>query len=299
MAADVKGSKDNSLLGRFAGSEIRVYKNYEFDEFPYITGAFSGQSKKIDKLQTVEGRLTMIGYHIPNGTSFAQVSRNYRIRLEQQGFKVDFECSTAKGNCGDQIAFSNNIKKPSPLPEPGFYEWDGWNYRFMSAHLSRPQGDVYTSIWITKYSNAEVPVFTYVSVLEQQSMAYKMIDAGKMAKSISETGRIALYGIHFDSDKADIKSESNQTIQEIARLLKQDPKLKLVIVGHTDNQGGLDHNMKLSKRRAMAVRDALVKQHGIVAARLSAWGAGYLAPVASNRSEDGRAKNRRVELVEQ
>ena len=117
-------------------------------------------------------------------------------------------------------------------------------------------------------------------------------------KAIDATGRIALYGIHFDTDKTEIKPASKETLAQIAKLLTDQGELELVVVGHTDNQGKLDYNMDLSKRRAEAVKRALVADYGIEAGRLAAWGVGYLAPVASNRAEDGRARNRRVELVE-
>ena len=83
-------------------------------------------------------------------------------------------------------------------------------------------------------------------------------------------------------------------MDEIAKLLKTDAALKLRVVGHTDNQGGLHSNIALSKRRPEAVTAALLSQHGITAGRLSAYGVGDLAPVASNTDEAGRAKNRRV-----
>jgi len=136
-------------------------------------------------------------------------------------------------------------------------------------------------------------------VIEQQAMANKMVDADEMAKEIGASGHIALYGIYFDTGKTEIKPESKASIDEIAKLLKKNSGLKLLIVGHTDNQGSFDYNMDLSERRAAAVANELVKRHGIDASRLQHHGAGYLSPVASNRSEDGRARNRRVELVEQ
>ncbi len=294
-AADVNGSKDDPMLGRFDGSEIRVYKQLEFDAFPYITGRYSSDG---GNAQTVEGKLTMIGYALPAGVSQIAVARNFRTRLEGQGFTVNFECNTAKGDCGNALDLASQIKKPSELPNPGVYEWDRWNFHFISARLERPKGDVFASVWVTKYANAPEPLYVYVSVLEQQAMANKMVDASKMAKEIAENGRIALYGIYFDSDKADLKPESEPTVEQIAQLLKDQSNLELVIVGHTDNRGGFEYNMDLSNRRAQAVRDALITGQGIAPARLLAWGAGYLAPVASNRTEEGRAKNRRVELVE-
>ncbi len=110
---------------------------------------------------------------------------------------------------------------------------------------------------------------------------------------------MALYGIYFDTDKAELKPESEPTLVEISKLLKADAKLKLFVVGHTDNVGTFDHNLKLSQASAAAVVAALTKKHGVAAARLTPFGAGPTSPVASNAAEAGRAKNRRVELVAQ
>ena len=108
---------------------------------------------------------------------------------------------------------------------------------------------------------------------------------------------MAVYGIYFDTGKATLKPESDAALAEIAKLLTADTALKLNVVGHTDNAGSLDANMKLSQARAEAVAKALTRRHGIAASRLKSFGVASLAPVASNDSEDGRAKNRRVELV--
>jgi outer membrane protein OmpA-like peptidoglycan-associated protein len=124
-------------------------------------------------------------------------------------------------------------------------------------------------------------------------------DAKAMADDLSSKGHTAIYGIYFDFDKADIKPESEPTLKEIAKLLSQDPKLKLYVVGHTDNVGGFDYNIKLSQARANAVVKELISKHKVDGARLKPYGVGLSAPVASNKTEEGRAKNRRVELVEQ
>ena len=109
------------------------------------------------------------------------------------------------------------------------------------------------------------------------------VNADAMAKEIDATGHIALYGIHFDTNRAELKPESDAALQEIAKLLKQDPELRLLVVGHTDNVGGYDANMTLSERRAAAVFQALTSKHGIAAARLRAAGVGMAAPVAHQR----------------
>jgi len=124
-------------------------------------------------------------------------------------------------------------------------------------------------------------------------------DAAALSSGLAATGHIAVYGIHFDTGKSDIKPESAAALKEIANLLQQDPKLKLYVVGHTDNVGALASNMELSRQRAAAIVQALTTTHNIAAARLAAFGAGPYSPVGSNDSEDGRAQNRRVELVKQ
>ena len=124
-------------------------------------------------------------------------------------------------------------------------------------------------------------------------------DANSMASSIKETGKIALYGIYFDTGKSDLKPESDATLKEIGKLLSGDPGLKIYVVGHTDNVGTFESNMKLSQDRAASVVNALVAKYGIQSSRLKACGDGPTAPVASNDKEEGRKLNRRVELVKQ
>ncbi|MBP7865390.1 MAG: OmpA family protein [Acidobacteria bacterium] len=124
-------------------------------------------------------------------------------------------------------------------------------------------------------------------------------NADVFAQDLRATGHAAVYGIHFDTNKATLKPESTEVIAEIAKLLKTDLALKIFVVGHTDGAGGIDSNLELSRARAEAVLQALVRDHGIAAARLRSFGCGQFAPVATNATEEGKAKNRRVELVKQ
>jgi OOP family OmpA-OmpF porin len=140
----------------------------------------------------------------------------------------------------------------------------------------------------------------WLRIVEKKEMEqFITADAAAFGNDIRATGHAAVYGINFDTGKSIIKPESAQAIGEIAKLLKADPGLKIHVVGHTDNVGDVAGNIKLSQDRAEAVLQALVRDHGIAAARLRSYGCGQFAPVASNDSEEGRAKNRRVELVKQ
>jgi outer membrane protein OmpA-like peptidoglycan-associated protein len=178
--------------------------------------------------------------------------------------------------------------------------------RYLSAKRASAEGDTYASVFVAKDTNPGVQT-TYnraVVLLEIAETApmdtgLVTVDAAAMAREISKAGHIALYGIHFDTNKAELKPESRAAIEEIAKLLKSDPALRLLVVGHTDNVGGFDANVTLSERRAAAVLQELTTKHGIAAARLRGVGVGMAAPVAANDTEEGRAKNRRVELVKQ
>jgi outer membrane protein OmpA-like peptidoglycan-associated protein len=140
----------------------------------------------------------------------------------------------------------------------------------------------------------------WLTLVEKGGMSQDIVaNADAFGKDIKTTGHAAVYGIYFDTGKSEVKPESQAALQEVAKLLAGDPGLKLFVVGHTDSAGQLETNLKLSQARAEAVVQALIKGHGIPANRLKAQGAGQIAPVATNRTEEGRAKNRRVELVEQ
>ena len=139
----------------------------------------------------------------------------------------------------------------------------------------------------------------WLTIVEKAGMAQDIVaNADAFGNDIKSTGHATVYGIYFDTGKSEVKSESQAALQEVAKLLSGDPDLKLLVVGHTDSMGQFDANMKLSQARAEAVVQALTRSHGVAANRLKAEGAGPIAPVVTNRTEEGRAKNRRVELVE-
>lgn len=139
-----------------------------------------------------------------------------------------------------------------------------------------------------------------LNIIEREVMEQEVVaNADAMGNEIKNTGHVSVYGIYFDSGKSEIKPESDAAISQISILLKNDGSLNLYVVGHTDNVGTIDSNMKLSKERADAVVNSLVTTYGIAATRLKSYGVASLSPVASNNNEEGKAKNRRVELVKQ
>ena len=151
--------------------------------------------------------------------------------------------------------------------------------------------------WWIDISTGAFPLHGYVVVLEKAGMqqTVALLDAAAMKQALDKDGKVALY-INFDLDKATLRPDAQPVIEEITKLLTNDPALKLSIEGHTDNTGDAAHNRTLSAARARSVLGALVGA-GIDPARLASTGHGADKPMADNGTDDGRAKNRRVELV--
>ena len=277
---DVPGSKDHPLVTRYPGSTIYSYASRDFDEYNLPIGKVL---KDEPKSQRVEGKLTRIVYQYPEGRSTLEVYRNYESALKRAGLETIYEC------VGDACGLARWKITPD------WYDvWNGPNQRQLTGKLSNGGAITYVNLHVS-------PGYVNLDFIEPKAMQSGMVtvNAAALASDITKSGHAAVYGIYFDTGKADIKPESEPALAEIAKLIQQHAGLKIFVVGHTDNVGALAMNMDLSKRRAESVVKALTGAHRVPADRLQAFGSGPLSPVASNRSEEGRAKNRRVELVEQ
>ena len=216
-----------------------------------------------DKTEHVEGHLAkyMYRYNNPSGGqgSILQVIRNYQNAAARIGGKVVYES-------GDHDQTTLRISKEGK------------------------------DIWVSVEGGNDY----LLTILEREAMKQDVVaNAQAMQGGLAEAGHVEVPGIFFDFNKSDVKPESKPALDEVAKLLKANPSMRVYVVGHTDSVGALEANLKLSEARAAAVAKALVTNYGISAARLRGMGVGPLAPVASNDSEEGKAKNRRVELVTQ
>ena len=330
--ADIEGAADSKLAKRYEGSFIVSYEKSAFTDFnvPLSPLVASTDADAVDsmnnhifapeKVAEVEGALTRIAYVLPPERSPLEVLRNYQDVVKEAGGEVLFECKkeecggaadrSSSGGGGDMSLlmyfFHESDLKDEAFSNGACAQTSGINdQRYFSAKVPQADGDAYVTVqtytmiddlYCKALNGRTVAV---VHVLEPKPRDKKMvvIEAKEMADSLTAQGSISLYGIFFDTDKTELKPESKPTLTEIAKLLTDDPKLAVIVVGHTDSQGKFDYNLDLSSRRATAVKEALVAQFGIDGGRLTAAGAGMMAPVASNDDEAGRAKNRRVVLV--
>lgn len=295
-AADIKGSKDHPALGRFAGATIAAYKVTSFDEAVLPNAPVQDESNP--KVLKTEGKITYISYRIPGDKSALEITRNYEQALAKSDFKVLFQC--ANDACGGRFsAYVHNQGKVAPT---GFGDAAfGPPHRAILAQRNSAKGSTTVFLHVMEASNSSnAGAYVYEQVVDGQPMQtgqVQVLDAPALQRALQSDGKVALYGVYFDTDKATLKTESKPQLDQMAQLLKGAPALKVFIVGHTDNQGAFARNQDLSQQRADAVVKALSSQYGIAAARLSGKGVASLSPVASNENEPGRAKNRRVELV--
>lgn len=278
--ASVDPGGDHPLITPYQGSVRRARDYAAFDSYQRIIGvAGNAQSEPL------EGTLTRLRYANPQGRSTLELLRNYRDALTAHGFVVQFECEGREG-CG-------TLRAP---------RWNDVNrmdigvqrdVRYFTGVADYNDGRAYVSVAVN-------PQHTFIHVLETTAMQTGLVsvDADALAEGLARDGKVTLDGIHFDTALATLRAESAAALDQAATLLRQQPALRLSVVGHTDNTGDAGANQQLSAARAEAVRQALVER-GIAADRLSAQGVGSMAPVASNDTPDGRARNRRVELVQQ
>lgn len=263
MAAemDVPESKDPPIFTRMPNYYISYYEDHDFDAYTFVN------SKGEDV--NVEGHRYYIQYDLQEGAkrpSQLQIIRNYTNAIKGIGGTVEKEYL-------DEV--------------------EGY------AYMRLQKGNA--EIWVHIQTAPNNPY--RLNIVQKGEMVQEVVANPEVseafAKEIGEKGKVAIYGIHFDTNKAEVKPESEPALKEVTRLLLQNPELKLYVVGHTDNVGKFEYNMKLSQARAESVVKELTSKFGVASDRVVPYGVGPLSPVASNKTEEGRAKNRRVELIEQ
>ena len=304
-AADLPGSKDPPGMKRYEGSEIIGYRAPKFDEYLLPLGVPTSQSPpKYVKSLAIEGQVSRYAYVAPAGRTATELLRNYKLEFARLGLETLYEKGVdAPGWFGptlEKIVVEDGLS--------GILAYNQADERVLVGK-SKAAMPVYYMVFVTSYRDGAIPdrllnviqkgrAIAELVVVAPDALEQKMtfVNADEMKRQMHDTGKVALYGILFDSDKDVVKPESQQTLAEIVKLLRSDATLKVHVVGHTDNQGKPEYNLDLSRRRAASVVRALAAL-GVAGDRLDSFGAGVYAPIASNETEEGRTNNRRVELT--
>jgi OOP family OmpA-OmpF porin len=316
-AADFAGSSDHPQVKRITGSEIFFAKLSDFERLKLALGKveWSGRDAKVLPYQsaTIEGKLRTNYYKVPEKMGVLEVLRNYEQDLKEAGFEILF---SGQGDQVETPGYNNQIAReilgmtgtygtPEEKAQWPFQHTEEKTAGYIAAKKAGEAGEVYVSLYIVPNTHnkwLDIPVdrtLVRLDVCEVKAREQRMelVKSEEMASQIALNGRVALYGILFDFNKAGLRPDSEPTLAEIARLLKEKPELNILVVGHTDATGSFDYNRGLSQKRAESVVENLAAK-GVSPERLFPVGVAFASPVAANTTEEGKAKNRRVELVD-
>lgn len=305
-AADARGCRDVEGIGRFQGSSLVMCANKEFAEYTLPTGPmekFNFDTGKATFKQQIslEGRLVENVYAVPSGASSAQVFRNFRQLLQSTGYSILYE--------GKQSELGENFGSYFETVGPGtqLFGYSPDEARYLAATRDDNGAKTYVGIYVIEYADGYDRNFEAIAgqvlvrldfiVAGNLNSQMAVVAANEIERRFQTDGRVDIYGIYFDFNSATLRPESWPALDQIAAYLTAHPERGMTVIGHTDNIGGPDFNLSLSQARSASVVAALVSRYGISPGRLAELGAGLTRPVAPNDTEEGRARNRRVELV--
>lgn len=319
-AADFPGSADHPSLKRVTGSRIYFTKQQDFGQLKLALEKLEWieheGAQKPFRSATAEGRRLTNWYVCPEGMGTLEVLRNYEQEMREQGFEILF---SAHGADAETLSYNNRIAldvlgirgnyvTPEEAADWPFQSNPDREAAYVAAKKTTDDGEIFASVYLifntepVRSGGLNLPAGVVLARLDicevrkrEQRMA--LVTSDEMKNEISLNGRVALYGIEFDFNSADIRPQSEPALAEILKLLQSSPELKILVVGHTDAVGSFDYNRALSQRRAESVVKHLTGK-GISRERLFPVGVSFASPVATNATEEGRAKNRRVELVD-
>ena len=301
---DIQGSKDHPLVSRFTGAVIEFYKETKWGSYKLPVD----DNGKIDwkKPKELEGKVTRIQYTVSPDNNSEFVLQNYKSAFKKAGFIVlisianeELGESDRPHTWGDKYyatgGYYNGLNNGKFGMGIGLPIWKN-NHAFIAAKINQGGKDIYAVIYAVVDEK-----YTLITedIVEVEAVETGMVSAENISKAILSSGHIAVYDILFESGKSEIKQESSAALKNIAEYMNSNAAKKFFIVGHTDNTGNFEAAIILSENRAKAITNELVTKYGVKPEQLKARGVASLAPIESNLTKEGRAKNRRVEIVEQ
>lgn len=307
---EIAGGTDHPDVPRISGSVLVAHASVDFGEGAFLA---LGEDEKVTA-QYAEGRSTKLIYVTPEGTTPLAALRNYQEAFADLG-EVTEVYSCMRGDCVRRTG-KDFIWKDSARFENNFDDLD----TIYSSHLFHTNQVYWYAKVVSDTASYDVSFYaseradyslnrtelgtgrtlTHIQIIGNTAFEsdLEFVEASAIEEAIADKGFIALYGLFFDSGKDDLTATSAPTLAEIATVLDASPDLDVYVVGHTDSDGSVAGNEELSQRRAASVVSSLTRDYGIADDRLVAIGAGLAAPVATNQTEEGKALNRRVELVQ-
>ena len=303
--SDKTGSSDYPGISRYKGAVIQEYYVMNYTDFYLgldepVRKDFAGHGQFFKKSMTVKGKLFNSQYLIPLQVGVLKVYENYQNALKLANYNILY-VEHNKNSCFYSEDYYGGDAGPLTKQTRDFYGVDcDKDYYYVVAKGVRDSLDIYLAIYICPGGNyGQDFVIVNQSVIEMMPLELGLVKADNIAQNIQFTGHSIFYDIHFASGSDQIEESSDSQIEEIASFVKANPNKKYFIVGHTDNVGDFDSNMTLSESRAKNVMGELISKYGVDESQLKAYGVANLSSVSSNNTDAGKARNRRVEIVEQ
>ena len=293
---DIEGGKDHLLISRFKGSVMEFYEHKNYDLYTIVLGF--NENGEANKVVDVEGEITRIQYSSSEDHSVLEIFRNYEIALKNANFNISFSCSDKTSAASWEFWYYIYYGEINKLNTDWITPDSRMGYRYIVANGEINDKNVYVVLFISSDDDYDW-ILTTMDVIEEKPMETGLVTAATIEKGLKISGHTILEGVYFDSGKSTLKIESDAALKNIAEYVNSKQDKKFFIVGHTDNTGDFASNMTLSEERAKAVMNELTNKYGVNADQLQAYGVSYLSPVSSNSNDEGKARNRRVEIVEQ
>ena len=298
---DKEGCKDYPGITRYQGATIHVCHTINFGKFYLgldepVQKDFLGHGQFFKKYMEVKGKIYNIQYLLPLETGILSIYENYKNTLTKAGYSLLYS-ENFKNTCFYREDYYGGDGGPIVKGVGDFYgNTCDKDYYYVVYSGVRDSLNIYVALFIGQGGDG---IIVNQSVIEAVPLELGLVSADNIAQNIELTGHSIFYDIHFATGSADIESKSDNQIKQIADYLKSHPDKKYFIVGHTDNVGDFSLNTTLSENRAKAVMNELITKYGVNAGQLKAYGVANLCPVTSNSTDGGKARNRRVEIVEQ
>lgn len=271
------------LITPYQGVEKIDTSETKFADYSLITG-FDFENKTPTG-QSVTGTLTRLYHDNPDGRSILEVFKNYEDSLKESGLAVIWQCH------GDDECFTSSTRNAYKQFN-GIRAINGGDSRYLAGKLMNDRTVYHIALAVGRRG-------TSIDIVESRVMETGMVTINKdyLLNALKIDGSVKVDGLVFAHNDSQLLPESQPSMRVLAELLADNPGLQLFVVGHTDITGDIEYNLNLSKKRADSVIRQLVQDHAISSDRLTAYGVGPLAPKTSNDDENGRATNRRVEVV--
>jgi len=287
-------AQDNTeVISLYSGSKLFFDNDAGFQSHYYLSNAVT--------MKSIDGNMRRQFCSVPEGISPYEVIKNYEKAILDKGGTIIHLSKDAYRHVsevsGETVYFIKEF-----FTEGRVAYRDLWGYMqlpseaddYVVGKIATPAADIYISV-----ASAQIDNITYYTLvtLVAEPMDMNNVTLNIVNEGLAKDGKVAIYDIYFDTGKSEIKEESSAALMIIADFLKGNTDKKFIIVGHTDNVGQFDSNIELSNQRANAVINELLSKHGADPAQLKPYGVGSVSPVFSNQTEEGRSRNRRVELV--